>query len=238
MLVSLAVVLALCDGLEVGSLDREYGLAMQQLQSLARACAEQKGTTIAMCRRLIPFLASEWGWWVHERPTLLQTVAGKLLDCSLSELVQRIAPHSLPHIVIFGGLALQNSDGVAVISNVELNRGLIATEVLQTLATWLGSSAKQLLVENMHMILAEVFSRQAADDSLDDNDINLINASLEFMYTNGACCRHTFFDVDLISSIRPLRFPRSSKERALNSNDTNELSRTDATNGSPAWTGA
>ena len=61
----------------------------------------------------------------------------------------------------------------------------MAPEVLRSLATCLGKAPKELLVENMHLILAEIFSQQAGDDSLDDNDINLINASLEFMYSSG-----------------------------------------------------
>ncbi|KAL1524613.1 hypothetical protein AB1Y20_019502 [Prymnesium parvum] len=180
-----AVVLALCDGLEADQLGREYGLAMQQLHSIARTCTESKTTTVAMCRRLAPLLAVEWGWWLHERPQLLALVAEKLLDCDECDLVKLIAPHFIPHVTMLGAIEMEYPCKAGVLSDIDRARGKVASKVLHSLAAHLGKAEKELLVENMHLILAEVFSRQAADDSLDDNDVNLIHASLEFMYCSG-----------------------------------------------------
>lgn len=175
----------MCHALEADQLSREYGLAMQLLHSLARSSQEAKCTTVTMCRRLTPLLSAEWVWWLHERPLLLRAVSDKLLDCQLCELVGLMVPTALPHVVVLGGLSMQYSARPEVFSGKERERGSAAVAVLHALAECLGVGCKELLVENMHGILAEVFSRQTADDSLDDNDVNLINASLEFMYSNG-----------------------------------------------------
>lgn len=170
-----AVVLALCEHLDAADEHgREYDLAMQLLRNLALATADTNGSIAAMCRRLAPLIGREWVWWIVERPALLVHVAEKLLDADEPALLEMILPHALPPLVLLGGLATQGSPDT---------RGLIASDVMRTLAEKLGQSAKQLLIDHMHLVLAEVFTSQASDDS-EDADV-AIPGSLEFMHTHG-----------------------------------------------------
>jgi hypothetical protein len=107
-----AIVLALSSHLHYDELSREYGTAMRELRALAVAagCEDataSEPTTEALCRGLLPQLAPEWVWWVVETPDLLAPTAARLLDASVTEMLQMIIPHALPTVVLAGGLGLR-----------------------------------------------------------------------------------------------------------------------------------
>ena len=115
-----AIVLALCTHIGCDERSREYGTAMRELRALAAAHAAEvdadnaetntcaslaAGTTEALCRALLPQLGREWVWWLVERPDLLLSVAQRLLDANITEMVRILLPHALPEVVLLGGLA-------------------------------------------------------------------------------------------------------------------------------------
>lgn len=205
-----AIVLTLSRHLAADELSLEFDIAMQQLRAIGESACEPSGAAAGaaafdpplerICRQLAPQLHIEWVWWAHERPKLLSAVAQRLLECSERELLERAVSHALPNIVLLGGLSqVQNEDAAFELASTDAScplvptdltigararaRGRSAAALLQLLAQRLERSAPTLLVEHMHLILPELFVRQASDELGELGAA--IPGGLEFLFAMG-----------------------------------------------------
>ena len=200
-----AIVLVLSEHLGVGDApSAEHSLALQLLEAIA--CAQPASahpdapplTISSLCRRLAPHLAPDWSWWLTTRPLLFSAVARSLCDTDEGTLLRLLAPRAVPRLVLVGALA---SPGSWTPGAAELLRQLrvlhadaddadgqgtyaIASTTLGSLASALGTTPKALLVEHMHLILAEIFTRAAAADGGELANA-AIPGALEFFYAHG-----------------------------------------------------
>ena len=204
------IVITLCRHLAADELSLEFDCAMQQLNALGECACEPSGAAAGaaafvsplerLCLQLAPQLHVEWVWWAHECPKLFSAVAHRLLECSERELIEQAVSHALPNIVLLGGImhgrggdaALEEPSvtvtGPCALSGFvedarQLERGRSAAALLQLIARRLERSAATLLVDHMHLILPELFVRQASDDRGELSAA--IPGGLEFLFAMG-----------------------------------------------------
>jgi hypothetical protein len=122
-------------------------------------------------------------------------VARALCDVDEVTLLRLLAPRAVPRLVLVGGLAsaAQGSDEVGVLlgqlSGVQHVAALdeyvtLAGRALGALATALQLPPRALLVEHMHLVLAEVFTRAAASDS-GELSSSVVEGALAFLFDQG-----------------------------------------------------
>ena len=179
-----------------------HSLSLQLIDTIARAqqhtdlaaseasgaagpaqAAAQPRTIAGLCRRLAKHLAPQWIWWLVDNPLLLSAIARSLFDTDEATCLKLLAPRAVPRIVLVGSLGMAD-EGTPSAARLSVpghtDYTALATTVLKELARQLGTTSRALLVDHMHLVLAEIFTEQAGD-----TPHQILTVAPKFMYALG-----------------------------------------------------